>query len=297
MQFKYLHLKKARKLHAKKFETPQIYPDRRKFVKAVGLGAIAWNPVFSSLKSLKSDSFQFISKKNTFKISNQNRIVWEISNKYFEKGYSIRFFENGNTVFLKAENLLIRGTNFSFSIKMELNKRTGDCQFEIPDFLMAWDGNFFEFLNYRQKIESLSQINSSIITIAQHENISASGQCTFTLNPDWKISLQAKNVISGKINNIGFSSNEIRIQPQAKQNSSIFKSALIPHTLIELPHFNDWNLFLNHINLNEGKLSTSKTKACTIQLAALYSKNNEKLIWIEKNNAAVFYQASKVLDS
>ncbi len=297
MNFKYFNLKSNRKKLTGEKNIIINYPGRRKFVKALGLGALAWNPVTSSLKSI-SDSFEIISKKNSFKIVGNNRVLWEISEKYFENGYLLQYSKKGESHFLSAKDLHLRKTNLSFSFRAIIDNNNGfwKCAFIIPEFDFQWEGNLKHWLEGIVSAKSEGLVRQNILSLNNTEPVEINGKCKIQISPDWKMDFISNEKITFCHNNFSYSTSEISIQPGSKTTPDFLKSNSGLFTLIQFNNFSSWNNFIEHQNLNGGNfISEEKTKG-NVNIALPYSGNNA-LVWAENQNSSFFFQTEEVAEN
>ena len=215
MKFKYLNLKKSRALTANNSKSTQQYPGRRKFVKAMGLGALAWNPVFNSLKSITADSFQFKLKNNQLKVYRNNILAWEISEKYFEPGFTIELKQADNNYFLSVFKLKLRQTDLSFSLKADICNRNGlwKCNFNIPEFHFNQAVNFDHWLEGTKPLMGKTHLQHEIANLNTSEFICARGAFNLELEPNWKFSFSSSKNVQFNVNQQVYSTGKFVLQP------------------------------------------------------------------------------------
>ena len=250
MKFKYLNLKKARVLTTNNRESTQQYPGRRTFVKAMGLGALAWNPLVNSLKSITTDSLKFKLKNNQLKVYLNNILAWEISEKYFEPGFTIQLKQTKNNYSLTAKRLKLRQTDFGFSLKADIYNKNGPWEFDfnIPEFRFKQTGNFYHWLENTQPLTGKAHLQHEIAKLNPTEFICARGTFNLELEPNWKFNFSSSKNVQLSFNRHQYSTGRFVIQPQLNKTEKFLKSNLNGITLVSLPEFNDWKNFINNID-------------------------------------------------
>lgn len=299
MRFKYLHLKRTQTLNVKRQDSLPLYPDRRKFVKAMGLGALAWNPVLNSIKSLGSGSLQVSLKNNRLKVCKNNSVVWEISEKYFEPGYSVILRKTGNYYSIIARRLKLRKTDFIFSIKTLIDKKDGnwDCKFKIPEFDFEWNGSFLNWLENTESINGKATLNENIAELNNEDCIFAGGKFKLEIYPNWRFEFHSKNNIVLQFNQNQFSTGSVIIEPNTGTKSEFLKSNVKLATMVFMPEFTSLDKFVDRINLNEGTLQIENKNKQEICILLNHSKNNEKIFWVNSENCITKLKTKKVSNS
>ena len=299
MKFKYLNLKKSRALTANNSKSTQQYPGRRKFVKAMGLGALAWNPVFNSLKSITADSFQFKLKNNQLKVYRNNILAWEISEKYFEPGFTIELKQADNNYFLSVFKLKLRQTDLSFSLKADICNRNGlwKCNFNIPEFHFNQAVNFDHWLEGTKPLMGKTHLQHEIANLNTSEFICARGAFNLELEPNWKFSFSSSKNVQFNVNQQVYSTGKFVLQPQLNKTEEFLKSNLKGTTLVLLPEFSDWKTFVNNIELSEGIFETKSHELPELCFALNHSNLGERMFWVQNENSSIKFQPEKVTES
>ena len=300
MLFKYLNLRKTREITTITSNNT-FYPGRRKFVKAMGLSALAWNPVVDSLKLMSSGQLQVKVKNNLLKIYRNNRLGWEISENYFESGYSLKIIQTGDSFSIQATGLKVKQTDLRFSLKAEIrdaNSRS-ECHFSIPEWNFYWSGNFTNWLDGLEIMKGKIQLNQQVASTGNKESIQARGTFSFSLTPDWKFSFSSSNNVLYTQQNRQFQTGNLTIEPYCTVSPPILTSIAGRCTVISLPGFANWKTFLEKIQLEEGRLTTSAKENPDLVIAIPQPKTgkNEKMFWLRHENAELRYKADKISDA
>ena len=195
MDFKYFNLPRFRKRNHSLKHTENNYPARRKFVKTMGLGAIAWSPIVESVKTLHQPKVRFVQQKKVLKVWMDDYLAWEISPRVFEEGYSLNLNKIKNTYQLSIENLRYKNTQFIFSIKARIGAdNKWEWSVSIPELDFKANGNFIDWLQKTQSLCANGNVDKRIAT-SNSSFIQASGAFKITLNPDWEFRFFAQNQV------------------------------------------------------------------------------------------------------
>ncbi len=299
MGFKYLNLKKYRKITtSRKVETPE-YPGRRRFIKAMGLGAVAWNPLADSLKSITFDSVKIQLKNNQLKIFRNHALAWEISEKFFEPGYSVTLQQSEKHYSIGAKNLQLKRTQLKFSLKANIDHEAGwwACQFHIPEFQFSWNGNFSHWLEGTQPINGPAHLQHRITGSGSDQEIGLDGRCKLQLQPNWRFTFHSFNQVKFRYNQNLFATSQLVIQPQMEASQSFLKSNAGASTLVLLPAFNSWNDFVAKIHLKEGTLVAMDETQPDICMALPHANPRAKILWVEPADNTISYQPEAFFES
>uniref|UniRef100_UPI0032179362 hypothetical protein n=1 Tax=uncultured Draconibacterium sp. TaxID=1573823 RepID=UPI0032179362 len=299
MRFKYLHLKKSRNASTQNIFESVPYPGRRRFVKTMGLGALIWSPMVDTIKSLKPNDLIFKRKNNNLKIYSQNRLVWEISDRYFESGYSLSFNRKGNYYLIEAMQLRFKQTDFVFSFNALIKNQNGswNCQFKIPEFKMHWSGNFIHWLNGTQCLNTQVWIQENIVSLSSSDKLLTNGRFKFSMSPNWEFRFFSQNNIVFQFNNHEFRTGNLKIQPLKTNSNTFLKTNRISSTQIQLNQFNNWPGFIQNIELSNGKFKRDEGELPNLCFELLYNNSNEKVFWIESKDTKLFYQPEEISES
>lgn len=298
MRYRHLNLRKFYRSRRQKQNEPNIYPGRRQFVKAMGLGALAWNPLIDSFKLLEQNKLSIRTKNNQLRVYLNRKLVWEISNRYFEPGYSLSCNQKRNSYLIKANGLRFKNTNLLFSFNTFISQQNSGwhCRFYIPEYNMAWRGNFTDWLRKESILESRLNFNNEVISRFISDRIIASGEFHLKMSPNWNWQLSSKNNVKLFVNDIEYSTGNLNILPRYYNNQNFLKPGSNPISVVSLPEFGGWEKFTKHIHLAEGSLqSTGKTRPNLF--VASSTSNQDKMFWIESGESSILFKPKIVTDS
>ena len=91
MKIRHFNLQGAQRTLVETDRKTRILPNRRQFIKTLGLGAIAINPSVEALKSIVNEPFTIETNSNSFRVIRFGRVAWEISPFIFAPGSQLDF--------------------------------------------------------------------------------------------------------------------------------------------------------------------------------------------------------------
>ena len=297
MKFKYLNLKKVRKNFVSVKKTEIAYPARRRFVKTAGLTALAWNPLFDSLKKLDSQNIKFHFKNNLFQVLQQNKTVWEISEKYFECGFSLHYRENQDFVFINASELKYKGTYLKFSVKCRLNKQGNESVLSIPEFNFTSYFNLSDWIEGTKIIEGDARINSKVLNLSNTDKLNIEGAGKLRLMPDWQIQLITHNAIEFHYNHQIYKTNKIQLQSTGNTHNEFLTTKIGGFTTIRLTEFTSFENWVADTKISDGKFNLIKNGHPVFSLAIPHNKTDEKIIWVESSDSEISFQPVNVFSN
>ena len=277
MQFKILNLKKSRELLVSENAEGKSYPTRRSFMKAFGLGTLAFGPVINSLRAATMTLPEFRLKNNRLTFHRNNQVAWEISEKYFEPGYKVSIKQYDNFCTISAENLKLRAFDFDFSFKARIfnSDKTWDFNCVIPELDLKYEGNFLQWIDGIVKFQEQGRIQTDIASLNGKDRIMASGIFRISLFSDWRIELESEKGISLYSSGNKYCTNNLVIQPNNKDNEIFVNSNNLSSSKVILPEFKEWKTFIENCEFDQGKLNVDEYENPDIYISL--SKRNSKM--------------------
>lgn len=258
----------------------------------MGLGALAWNPVVESLKNIDHRSIRLERKKNQLMVTQNQVVLWEISEKIFEPGYMLNLIQSNDRHLITATGLIFKNTLFHFSLKADIClDRYAESQVSIPEFGINWKGSFIRWIEKIESIKGTGNFQEDLIYTGEKNLIQGSGVFEFSLSPDWTLQLKSNNQIVFHIDGKTFHTGKCTIDPACVAWESFFRSAPKVHTHVILPEFSDWKNFVSEINLNEGKFTFSSPQNPDIHLALIRNnqRNPDTMMWITQQSGMEYF--------
>lgn len=298
MGFKYLNLRKSRFLCAKNYEAGPAYPGRRKFLKTMGLGAVAWHPLSESIKSLTFDPLKFYYKSNRLKVFYQDKLAWEISEIYFEPGYKVNLVQDGKHYRITAKHLQFRNTSFRFSMNADIDHSKGwwECEMLIPEFDFEWSGNFCHWLTGTRAMKSTANIHQTVAHLNDADTLKLGGVFQLALSPQWQLSLDASNGVCLQRGKHTFTSSQLQIDASCHNHPPFAKWNRHTFTQLTLPVFNDWESFFDSLDLDQGHLTALNSPSAKLCVALLHADNRGKYLWMNHLEATLLFETDNIFD-
>ena len=292
MRFKHLHLQSARLFCTSKSKTAPQQPGRRKFVKAIGLGSLAWNPLINSMQNLQSSQYFIRKNREGILVYKNNHPVWQVSTAVFEKDICPELKETESSFLLNIKQLKYLGTDFVFSLQLELSKEGEHARLIIPELGIHSGFNFVDWLEDLAIIEGRSEINQSFVQLDNSDRIELGGQFDCRLTSDWQLVLKSSKKIHFYFRGTEFVSSEVRIGPDSNRQHAFLKTAVANKTLVVLPEIPNSQQILTKFNLNTGSLTANEDEHLDICIST--GKNSEKVLWANTYQTGAAYKLDKI---
>nr|WP_321406552.1 hypothetical protein [uncultured Carboxylicivirga sp.] len=274
MRFKHLQLKKARQFVVHPASSSPKLIGRRNFVKALGLGSIAWNPFIGSLKAMNSSSISVQKTRNGLTVSKNGRKVWQFSNAVFEKGFNVQHTESDNYHRIKATRLKFKGTNLRFSVYAGITKNGNHCDLTIPEFDYQNSFCFNDWIDDISDIKKTASMRNSLLRLNSHAQVDLDGQFTINLKPDWSVDLQSNNKIRCCLNNSEYFCSDLTITPSG--HPLFIKSSINKSTRITVHDFKGWQEYISQTKLKEGQFISRQNEIVPLNIET----GTIQLLWI-----------------
>ncbi len=292
MTIKYFNLKKVEK-QLVSGNQPSKTPGRRKFMKAMGLGAIAWNPVMNSISSITSKPFEIRYGRNSFKVVRYGVVAWKFEKQVFENGYLISVKKSGEAYLLSAKNLKIIHSNLYLDFEAEIKHSAGRwiMNISIPGLGIHQKINFLHFLDGIENIQCRKNINQEIFHLNYHNSIYANGQVKIHLTHDWQLLISGKKAITTTVSGKKFYEDELVLKPFIKNGMNLFQG--IPQKAVHLsfPQSKSWGKLISNITSHGHKsFRVEKDTPCLNYIFGL-DKHGEKIIasWVAEEDGSLVF--------
>ena len=300
MHFKYLNIQKSRQTIVNK--TPQVaMPGRRAFMKTLGLGAIAWSPVIDSVKLISPGELNFIISKSAFELYSGDKKIWEISTRYFEKGFSVIADKNKSGIAVTAENLTLKNSSLKFTLQAGFTSGFGEwtANFKIPEFAFRQQTELFTWLNGSKKLENKALINSEIARLNNTDCLFCQGRCNLGISPAWELNIDTQNQIGFDYQGDRFYTDKLIVKPGVNKTTGILKKLRQEQTVIEVPAFAGWPAFAGNLKLSGGKLKPVSKSEADLEISVNNGTGKERgsFLIIGNNQKGVHYHPEKVAKS
>jgi len=294
MSFDYFKLKNIKELVTASTKLQPESPERRKFIKTMGFGIIAANPVIKTVGSLSGESFDIEHQGNYFAIKRNGQILWEISKTYFGENYSLKVDQTTSEIIINARNLQIIQTNFKFDLEAVLsNKKSSKWQlhFIIPQFNIDQKIDFINWVDGLNTIQAVISLNQNLISLNNKDTVFVKGNFDCQISPKWEFSLENKEGILADINDTTYLSDKLLITPTQEEFNSILSSKLTSSARIILEGNNNWHQLINTLNkANDYIISIANdTPNFNISLGTTDKGKIITSVWVAQNQGNLSY--------
>lgn len=293
MDFKLLHLRNTRKFIASPASQGPENPDRRSFIKTMGLGVIAVNPVAESFKSLNFNPFEIRLNNNQLMVIRNARVAWEISDRFFEKGSDLKLTLAENRYLIKAKNLQIRNTGICISISATIFKEQNSWKMKIliPEFALDQEVNFTEWLDGLQAIQSVNQLDTRLISLNQTDGVKLNGVSTIQISNEWKIELDGVDLIVVSLKGKQYSCDALILKP-FDRNSFVLSKIFDDHSIsVTIPHFKGWGDQMSQFLFYENNRISFNHDSPDLNFILHQSKDgiSSKALWVSEQEGELNY--------
>jgi hypothetical protein len=293
MNFKLLNLRNTRKFIASNSTPGPESPDRRSFIKTMGLGVISVNPIAETIKSVNYNPFEIRLKNNQLLIFRNERVVWEISDRFFEKGRNLSLISNEHSFQIKAGNLRIQNTGMEFSLLANIVKRQNDWMMEIriPELSLQQEVNFVEWLDGVRTINSAHLFNLRLIDLNHQDGINLNGNFNIKISTSWKIELNGQDHAIVSLHGKAYATDNIVIQPFKKNSLSFAKSFDDNSVAITTSRFHGWENLMSQINFYETNRISFNQDTPELNILLNRSKDGTvcKALWVSEEKGNLYF--------
>ncbi|MEN6453316.1 MAG: hypothetical protein ABFD10_03590, partial [Prolixibacteraceae bacterium] len=252
MNFHHLNIRKSREftISEEKEKTPE--PGRRNFIRTMGLGALVWNPLADSMKSLSSTPFQLKRSGNRLLFYRDGQLCWEFSERIFEKDYSLEYSEPNGGYLIAARNLRYRGTAFRFSVHTQISYRDGNwfMQMRIPELGIAGTVNFLRWLGGDAELEGSKDGYQELVRLNGKDSLSRTGKLTVRINRQWNLNLTGNQAFLLTLHKENYRISRVKISPVNRKTPDFITAGKKNATLVGLPDVEAWPQMIANLKVD-----------------------------------------------
>ncbi len=300
MDFELLHLRNTRKFIAgQSFNSPPK-PGRRSFIKTMGIGVFAANPIVETIKSINFYPFEIRLNNNILTVTRFGKVVWEISDQLFEKGYDLNLKSADQSFIVCAENLRIKNTGLKFSLKANVFKENGDwlIMMDIPELSIHEKVNFLSWLDNSQLISSTHEFDCQLIKLDDSDGIALNGNCEIQLSCSWDIAINGKNHVIVQWHGCDYPNDNLILHLNDQQLPGFIKSFEEKSTALKIPRFKGWGAVSEqHLFYENHRLSFNQdTPDLNFILHQFKDESISKVIWLSEEGGNMHYWPDKRME-
>ena len=281
MHFKNLNLKNCREHLLCNEKIKPISSGRRNFVKAMGLGVVAWNPLFDSVKLLSKDVFEIKQKKSSLLFYRKKKLCWEISNHIFEDGFSTNFKKVGDQYHFNADGLQYVNTNYRFSLKGEIffENSCWMLNLKIPEFEIETTVDLLKWLDGHVKVLAKTTQNRVLAKIYGEDQVVLDGNFDLSLTNMWQLGFESTKGIILNYQSDVYQTSKLTLLPTFTSDIPFLENTISKGTHLVLSTFEKWERLISTLSFKSDlELFVSDTPNLEILLA------EDRLLWITQNN-------------
>ena len=293
MSFRYLNLKRVKELINPKHTNKLESPERRKFVKTMGFGIIAANPIINTVDSLANTGFEIRNKNKYFAVIRNGKVVWEINQAYFGADFTLQVIEKENAFLVSAKHLKIIHTSLSFDLIANITKQSSrwNLDFSIPQFSLNEQVDFIDWLDRQLLITSNIAINTKALDLNNTDNIALKGLFDFEISPDWDMNFTSQSGISLAINNKSYLADKLLITKNQNALHTLVSGGLHNAVHFTVKGSENWKQLVADFNIDETqtKLTTADSPAINFSLATTSKGKLYKALWVSEQKGKLHY--------
>ncbi len=278
MDFRYLNVKRSREFTLSDEKEEKRVPGRRNFLKAMGLGAIAWDPVVDSLKSLSKTPFLLRQSKNKLQFYRDDQLCWELSEKQFGKGGSLLCRKQDDRYWIRGNTLQYPGTQFRFSMDLEIFCQHGSWYMtaDIPELGIRQQVNFLSWLDGIIRLEGVMAKQEELVSLNEGDGVFWVGQMNTSLDRKWNIGLCGEKGVLLTLHGQNYPAHQLKLSLSRKDKPDFISGNMYPGCTLELEEFRAWPQVVSGLKLGGRSVfhDTGKIPNLTILSAG------SKILWV-----------------
>ncbi len=252
MKIPHFNLNGARNMLSTPTNAPAPSPSRRKFVKTLGLGAVAITPAVNSLKSVTLEPFTIQSGDNRLQVLRHGMAAWEIAPERFAPGAHLAVRQLENEWRFSLEKASYPGTLFLFSFSGRIFREEGAWQLEarIPELQIHSKIDFLDWLDGIQSLTSPLLPSREICRPGEGGLLQMTGPFHCRLDAQWLLTMESDRQAELEYCGNHFHTSTIVLQLHNGRSLRFIHSVSENGTLITLPGFPYWNSFTEKLSQN-----------------------------------------------
>lgn len=296
MSFQYFNLQHVKKLINSPQSLEPQSPERRQFVKTMGFGVLAANPILKTISSFSHKSFEIKHQGNYFAVIRDEKVVWEISPSFFGTKIRVDVQQKENAILIRAKHLQLVHTHLHFDLEAKIYKEASDwlLEFNIPEFAVSENINFLGWLDGLRSIHTSVRLNSNLLDLNAQDHIRLQGLFDCEIAPTWDMTFKNKSGVIMQLNETTYRSDQLVISPHQAELTSIIPSKLTQSLRVRVTGNDNWKQLISTFNL----ANTHKLHAINDQPDFNFSLGTTqdgvvfKALWIAEQNGSLNYSAS-----
>lgn len=288
MRLKLLHLKNARKTLAHPDSDSLIHSNRRNFIRTMGLGALAWNPVSESVNALRLKPFEVEWDHHHITVYRNGKAAWSITEGFFETAPIVQGSEHHNRFLFEVSGLKVTNSSLAFNLTAEIFRESDwIMHIRIPEVNIDKKVCFTDWLDGKAVIDSESNLDACFAN-SSHLRLHARGSFSMQIDHAWNIFMKGDKTIRSSIGSITSADNVLHISPFTHNQE--FLRAIPPHSAaLTIPGYSMWPDLISSITFNNSERLTDGECTRLHIISAKTSQKNYQAIWASENNRHLRY--------
>ncbi|MDD4191612.1 MAG: hypothetical protein PHI28_09780, partial [Mangrovibacterium sp.] len=254
MDFRYLNVKKSREFTLSDEKEKEQVPGRRNFLKAMGLGAIAWHPVVDSLKTLSKSPFLLRQSKTKLQFYRDHQLCWELSKKQFGKDSSLLCRKQGDRYWIRADALQYPGVRFRFSMNLEIFYQYGywSMMADVPELGIRQQVNFLSWLDGMVRLEGMMTKHEELVLLNGRDGVFWNGPLHTRLDREWNIDFNGENSVLLTLHGQNYPAHRLKLSLSRDDQPDFIAKRMPPGCVAELDEFRAWPQLVSRLKV-EGR--------------------------------------------
>jgi gas vesicle protein len=294
MEYKLLNVRNVRTYIKKEQVSNSKFPGRRKFIRTVGLGVLFWNPLFEMSKYLSAKPFEILFSNKVFSVLRNGKVAWTISEKLFEKGYTLKLITGKDRYQITGHGLQVRNTNMVFSVLAEIFRDKSDWKMnlKLPELSIDKDVDFLDWIDNNTDVSSDISTNSNLVDLNFSDHIELKGNGKICVNSNWDISLDGPDIINVQLNNTNYLTDLLVIKPSEKIPAEFLNSVPSVPTIVTAPGFKGWPDFVSDFSFDDGNhlSAVNDNPDLNFLIGGHKSGSNYKAVWVDEIDGNLLFE-------
>lgn len=252
MHFKLLHLKNARKtLATPHSDVVSSSNNRRSFLRTVGLGVLAMNPVAETVKAMSFKPFSIRYEKNRFEVERNGKIAWSIAQGFFARNPQVAVEEGKDRYTFKIQKLTINHSDLHFTMQGSIyhDGATWMMDTTVPELNIAQKLNFIDWLDGRSALSFKAAFDNSFVGERDDLALMLTGECSGNLNHLWNFNFHGKKSVKSVIHSCESFNDHLVLRPFGGETPVLKR---VPGNAVHyiLPQFDGWQEIVSGITFH-----------------------------------------------
>ena len=248
MNFKHFNLRESRVNVFSQPDKQHRTLDRRRFLKNIGLSALAINPLVKSIDKVVGEPFHIISSTDGFIVKRNARIAWQFPVSHFKRGAKVSVEKIKDEYIIQMNNLTLNGSFQSFDVTASIYESLFGwrMKMEIPQFGVNLQVNFTDWLDNQLLVEQKISANLTFGSLSSQSNIRIEGEVNFMMDTRWNMYFEGDEAVKLRYSGKTYHTSALVLTGRGQTFKS-FITAPAGSLNVKLPGFTAWSRFLSDL--------------------------------------------------